>query len=298
MINVKLSLVAAAGATVAILATGPALAADMPAPPPPMVYQAPPVQEYSGWYLRGDVGVGMTRLGAFQWTPNAATGATDFGIETYSLGDTSFVGFGAGYEYNNWLRFDVTGEYRSKANFSAFGSYTTACAGGTCQDVYNGGLKSFVVLANAYADLGTWWCITPFIGAGIGTAYNKFDSLSDFGPQTGGRGFGRNSAEWDMAWALHAGFAYNVTKNFKVELGYRYLNQGSVTDYIDCVGGCAPDSYKLKDITSHDFKLGLRWVCCEEEKVTYRPQPAYVPPPPPAPQQYYVPPPAPLMRKG
>ena len=27
-------------------------------------------------------------------------------------------------------------------------------------------------LANAYVDLGTWWCMTPFIGAGVGAAHN------------------------------------------------------------------------------------------------------------------------------
>ena len=28
--------------------------------------------------------------------------------------------------------------------------------------------KEWLFLANAYLDLGTWWCITPFIGAGVG----------------------------------------------------------------------------------------------------------------------------------
>jgi opacity protein-like surface antigen len=278
---------------------GGARAADMPYNPPPMMVQPAPmmpvVEDFSGWYLRGDVGVGMSRLEQFEWTRNPSGGATNFAIETFSLGDSAFVGLGVGYEYNNWLRFDFTGEYRSKAKVYAFGSYTTACpGGGTCQDIYDANFKSWVFLMNAYADLGTWWCITPFIGAGIGGAYNKFESLSDFGPQTGGRGFGRNSAEWDLAWALHAGFAYNVTKAFKVELGYRYLNMGSVTDQIDCVGGCAPDSYKLKNISSHDFKLGLRWVCCDDERpqrYMYTAQPSYVPPPPPPQQQVIVAPP-------
>ncbi len=30
--------------------------------------------------------------------------------------------------------------------------------------------KEWLFLANAYLDLGTWWCITPFIGAGVGVA--------------------------------------------------------------------------------------------------------------------------------
>ena len=35
---------------------------------------------------------------------------------TASMGDTIFFGVGVGYEFNNWLRFDVTGEYRAKAD--------------------------------------------------------------------------------------------------------------------------------------------------------------------------------------
>ena len=63
----------------------------------------------------------------------------------------------------------------------------------------------------------------------------------------------------NFAWALHAGLAYNVTQNFSVEFAYRYLNYGSVSDQIDCYGGCNPDTYKLQNLTSQDFMLGMRW---------------------------------------
>jgi opacity protein-like surface antigen len=41
------------------IGTGPAIAADLLPPPPPI--EVPPV-DFSGWYLRGDVGVGWTQL--------------------------------------------------------------------------------------------------------------------------------------------------------------------------------------------------------------------------------------------
>jgi opacity protein-like surface antigen len=105
---------------------------------------------------------------------------------------------------------------------------------------------------------------------------------------TTGAGFGRNSGDWNLAWALHAGVAYNVSKNLKVELAYRYLNLGSITDTVDCIGGCVADSYKFSDLHSHDIMLGLRWTCCETP-----PPPRYVYTPPP-----YTPPPPPLHSKG
>ena len=42
--------------------------------------------------------------------------------------------------------------------------------GGVNTDTYHATKTEWVVLANAYVDLGTWWCITPFIGAGVGGA--------------------------------------------------------------------------------------------------------------------------------
>src|SRR5277367_65672 len=87
---------------------------------------------------------------------------------------------GVGYEFNNWLRFDVTGEYRTKAMFKATGSYTNFCGGGgTCFDVNTGNLSSSVFRANTYIDFGTWWCLTPFIGAGVGGAYNGVTGVQD-----------------------------------------------------------------------------------------------------------------------
>ena len=130
-------------------------------------------------------------------------------------------------------------------------------------DQYDGYIKSLVFLANAFADLGTWNCFTPFVGAGIGATYNTLVDFTDIGSPQTGRGIGRNTAEWHLAWALYAGVAYNVTKNFKVDFTYRYLNLGSITDTIDCFGGCNPDSYKFGSLYSHDFMLGFRWTCCE-----------------------------------
>lgn len=272
-----------------------AQAADYSQPlPPPPVYMPPPQQECcEGWYLRGQIGVSMVKGSDAQFIQNPAN-SSDFVFESTSYSDSYFVGGGIGYEWNSWLRLDATAEYRAKARINAFGHYTDG-AGGVFLDTYEGYLKSWVFLANAYVDLGTWECFTPFVGFGIGAAYNTLYNFNDIGPQTGGRGFGRNPSEWHFAWALHAGVAYSVNKNFKVELAYRYLNYGSITDTIDCVGGCNADSYKFDKLYSHDIMLGFRWTfCCDvppPPKYVYAPPPVYTAPP------VYTPPP-PLRSKG
>ena len=286
-------MLALVGATA--LASTTALAADFPAPmpPQPQYVQAPP-PDTGGWYLRGDVGVGrqtFTTFDHFQ-SNQAFVWPASWRIDQSGIADTTFVGFGAGYAWNSWFRFDVTGEYRAKSRFKVLGSYTEFCPGGRCFDLYDGDHAAWLFMANAYIDLGTWWCVTPFIGAGFGGAYTTSSSLNDIGfISNGTTGFGYQQTEfskWNMAWALHAGLTYTVSSNFKVELAYRYLNMGNVqTGIVDCASsGCSGTGgprayYTLTDFTSQDIKLGLRWML----------QPEPVAPP------VYSPPPV-LMRRG
>src|SRR6185312_9936405 len=177
----------------------------------PIIIQQPAHDFTDSWYLRGDVGVGIIKSYNLEYIRNPLN-INDFMIEKTSNSDTWFVGVGVGYEWNSWLRFDVTGEYRAKSSFEAVGRFTDG-AGGVFLDTYHAYLQSWVFLANAYVDLGTWNCFTPFVGVGIGAARNQIIGLMDVGIPTAGRGFGRDSANWSFAWALHAGMAYNITKN-------------------------------------------------------------------------------------
>src|SRR5262245_51033857 len=236
---------ALAGATA--LMTTAANAADFPQAPPPPMPQYVRAPEVGGWYLRGDVGVGMQSFRSFDHNVTSGVWPASWRIEQKDIKDTFFVAFGVGYAWNNWLRFDVTGEYRADVKFKAVGSYAGAadfCPGGRCFDVYDGDHSAIVVLANAYIDLGTWWCLTPFIGAGVGGAFHKTAALSDIGLIAGGSsafGFAnQDKTSTSYVWAVHAGVAYNVSNNFKVEFAYRYLDMGSAdTAEVFCgANGC------------------------------------------------------------
>lgn len=254
MLSVKTLLPAAVAAMISTAAFG----ADLPMPQP--VYQQPVVAEpccASAWYLRGDVGVGIMNHADLIFTPNPANAAAGFQFQHWSIDDTTIFGVGVGYEFNNWFRADVTAEYRTKAEVRAVGITTGPVTFG---DAFTGSVRSVVVLANGYIDLGTWNCLTPFIGAGVGVAFNQLDDFVDTGfAASGGTGAGTNPTETHLAWALHAGLSYAVTQNFTVELAYRYLNFGSITDSVNCIGSCHPDSFKWDNLTSNDIRLGVRW---------------------------------------
>jgi opacity protein-like surface antigen len=251
--------------------------------------QAPVDDFASGWYLRGDVGVGRQQFESFDFTQTntAFVWPASWRIDQKDIKDTAFVGFGIGYQWNNWMRVDITGEYRASTKVKAIGSYTEFCPGGRCFDVYDADHQASVFLANAYLDLGTWWCLTPFVGVGVGAVRHNVAAIHDVGfISDGTTGFGladKDNSNWDFAWAVHAGLGYKVSNNLSLEIAYRYLNMGNAESaVVNCTSaGCTNTGgpaafYTLTNLDSHDFKLGMRWLLNE-------PAPAYAPP---------------LMRKG
>jgi opacity protein-like surface antigen len=253
-----------------------AFAADMPIMPAP-AYAPPPPQEFSGWYLRGDVGMTNQSIKSLNNPDPANVLFTQTGV---GFDSSPLFDLGVGYQFNNWFRVDVTGQYRGRANFHG-SQFTTAFAGSALVDNYTGSKSETVVMANGYVDLGTWWCVTPYIGAGIGASYNR---ISDFRDDGFGNTFGvarpvsfvyaSDAGKWNFAWALHAGLGYKVTPNATVELGYSYMNLGDATTGVNSnFAGTATAQYPwtMHDITSHDLKLGVRW--------NLDSAPVYAPPP-------------------
>ena len=175
-------------------------------------------------------------------------------------------GIGVGYQFNNWFRADLTGEYRSRSNFH--GLDIVRSGGSTYTDEYTGSKSEWLMLLNGYVDLGTWYNLTPFVGAGIGASYNTIhdfkDTCSIVSVCTGGSvATGKDNSKWNFAWALHAGVAYKVTNAFAVELAYRYVNLGDASsgDLVAYNGTNQRfNPMEFRGITSHDFKLGLRWM--------------------------------------
>jgi opacity protein-like surface antigen len=256
------SLIAAGAAS---LLSSAAFAADMPmiAPPPPMYAPPPVVEDFGGWYLRGDIGFSNQHVSRLN---NVLDAANTTSVQNLGFNTAGIFGLGVGYRVNNWFRADVTGEYRGNSQF--FGTDAITYPGGVGTDTYHATKSEWVVLANAYVDLGTWWCMTPFIGAGVGTARVGISNFTDQGIANNGGGalpglaFGDNTAKWNLAWALHAGVAYKVTPNFTVELAYRYLDMGDgLTGDLRTFDGTnnIVNPTTFKGITSHDLKIGVRW---------------------------------------
>jgi opacity protein-like surface antigen len=224
--------------------------------------------------------------------------STATSVNTVQKGfDSSMLfGLGLGYQWNNWLRTDVTGEYRSKANFHGL---QIVDSGGMFTDEYRASKSEWLFLANAYVDLGTWWNITPFVGVGAGMSRNTISDFLDVNTPNLGVATGADTSKWSFAWALHAGLAYKVTKNLTIEFAYRYVDLGDAKsgDLVTYLGGNSVNNpEEFHHLTSNDFKLGVRWAFEPEFYLPHasfvKPAPVYVQPQPvyEQPASIYAPP--------
>ena len=74
---------------------------------------------------------------------------------------------------------------------------------------------------------------------------------------------GNTASTWNFAWAAHAGLAYAVSPNFTIELAYRYIDLGNAEsgDLASYLGtNTVYNPMEFKHLTSHDLKLGVRWM--------------------------------------
>ncbi len=229
---------------------------------------APVVEEYGGWYLRGYIG--MSNQG-FRGLENIsfATAPGFAWLDTGGFSSAPFFGGAIGYQYNSWIRFDVSAEYRGGANFKALDRYTdvvTPCPlpGNICTNDYSAIKREWLFLANAFVDLGTWRSITPYLGVGAGFAQVTISNFRDTNVIAGGGGYADTASQWNFAWALYAGLAYKVTPTFSVDLGYRFVSLGDgITGDMLNLDGTNPvpnNPMHFRGIYSHDLMLGVRWL--------------------------------------
>jgi opacity protein-like surface antigen len=258
---------------------GSAIAADYYEPPvvetlPPPVYEE---VDYGGWYIRGDVDYHASKYhrgNYITYGPPAGTGQFDFG----DLRSSFSLGAGVGYKVNKYFRTDLTFDYMFKSKFTGQTTGTPgSCGFATCVSVDESSYSAMLLLANAYADLGTWYGVTPYVGAGIGGAHVRWDDLRN---TVGGITTVHTGVKsWRFAYALMAGASYCLTDKLKLDVGYRYskISGGRQFEYAPAAGPGFD-----KGLSIHEGRAGLRYQfggrseCSEPEPIAYDPPPAPV----------------------
>lgn len=270
--------------------------------------QTQPVEFGTGWYIRGSAAwTAQTQPSLFPNYANVPSArSNDWAVE-----------IGGGYQFNRWFRSDLTYTYYGKQQASGNGAYVNCPSGisglyqtlnGTqipigvvadgnqCTPRQSASMQKNLFLANGYVDLGTWAGVTPYVGAGVGTAYvvtnqavnyvNNSDGspyratltlpagypvifYSPIGTQQGSPlspqpHYNYGPQNWDyanskgqlsFAFALMAGFSYNLTSNAILDIGYRYVNFGSLSG-ISSLSGALFNT----QTTTQEVHVGLRYM--------------------------------------
>jgi opacity protein-like surface antigen len=237
--------------------SAPVMAADLIEP----VVEAPPV--IGAWYIRGFLGMTNQRLGdlrtdLYNDPAMVAHGWNDKG----GFGSSPLFGGGVGYQFNDWIRGDVTAEYRGAADFNAL-DWVDFGNGDRYTNDYRARKSEWLFLANGYYDFGTYGPIVPYVGAGIGASRNTISQFRDFNVINGGGAWAASDSQWNFAWALHAGLGIQVTDRMTVDLGYSFVNLGNARTgplrNDDPAYDVPNDGFKFHKLTSNDLKLGIRY---------------------------------------
>jgi opacity protein-like surface antigen len=242
---------------------GQAQAADllptMPPPPPEPV----PVEVGSGWYLRGD----FTQAHYGRPRDDTRPDPNDPGVPPLvglRVSDAGGFGGGVGYRINPWLRIDATVDQRVDSRFRTFSSRSNFVTGG---NIETGRVDALTALVNVYADLGTWWGFTPYIGAGVGVAdigttrsftqtscyLDACDGTPGVGPREAVKRPDRSVAA--LAWALTGGVSVALGHGLSLDAAYRYVDLGRMRTGVDSFGY----GTRFKNLTANEFRIGLRY---------------------------------------
>ena len=256
---------------VAVLLTGTSgYAADIYQPE---VIEAPVQQtvvETGGWYLRGDMGWAYNDMRGAKYYQGPGRHLQDF--DSARLRSGFIIGGGVGYQINDHFRTDVTMDYMFKSSFR--GGTTGWCGATRCHSSDRSSMSALSLLANAYVDIGHYGVFTPYVGAGIGGTYVKWDKLrnticDDPGNPGCNTTTHNGKSNWRFTYALMAGTSIDMTCNLKADVGYRFrhVTKGGMFGNV-ANGGPGYD----KGFFSHEARAGLRYSfngCAQQ---------AYIPP--------------------
>jgi opacity protein-like surface antigen len=205
------------------------------------------VEFASNWYIRGDIAYAQETFPELE--PDFSFGPSR------PMRSALSAGAGMGYKFNDWFRADFVAEYRTPVQAWGIGT-AQAClaATGTGACTFDSVIHSWDLLANAYFDLATWQGVTPYIGAGVGTASSRVTQTAN--------GFGNIAPSeavltqrFRFAFAAMAGVAIAVTDHVQLDAGYRFLDLGTMTAPSSITG-----ALETKTLYSHELRGGLRYM--------------------------------------
>lgn len=197
----------------------------------------------SGFYVGGHIGAaGVEAKDTDTYSRVRVNGEPVPGLPdapgTAPYGNNTDWGFAGGVSAG----YDFTEKYDTPVRVEL--NYTARSTASSSKDrEHRSGSKSYMnlkqdidlqtLMLNMWADIPTNTKLKPYVGGGIGMAFIDYDvTRTDVGHPLGsaydGKMYSGSVSKTNFAWSLGAGVAYDVTPNFTLDLGYRYINAGDI----------------------------------------------------------------------
>jgi outer membrane immunogenic protein len=216
---------------VLILASGSALAADLPSRrPPPPVYVPPPLFTWTGFYVGGQIGYGFGRDGISSPAAGVFTSTSPNGV----VGG-AHVGYN--YQINQFvvgLEGDVDGTSISKSVLSPVSLATYGAR--------------IPVEGSVRGRVGYAWDRALFYatgGAAFADIQNTYNGPTGFYSYSTGR----------VGWTVGGGIDYALTNNWSIRGEYRYSDFGRTTYQAPTPAAIAVNNH----ITEHAVRVGFSY---------------------------------------
>ena len=171
------------------------------------------------------------------------------GVDSYSQ-FTLGGAFALGYDF--WPQQMLP--LRAEIEFALRGNNEkTWSDGGQYINEVEGTWNSSTLFANLFWDFHNDTAFTPYVGAGLGMAFNYVGY--DFTDNNGNK-FSADDRFTNFAWNVGAGVAYNFNENFAVDASYRFVGLG----YNEVSATSNGRKYEIGNRPyNNEFMVGLRF---------------------------------------
>ncbi len=116
---------------------------------------------------------------------------------------------------------------------------------GTFESTVIGKIQTSSILFNSYLELPIDFPVKPYIGAGIGLAHIRAKFQNKYQLNNAKSEVSKNH----FAWQVGAGLTWEITRNWAMDMGYRFLDYGTIQR----------EKHTLReDGTSEDSKLRIK----------------------------------------
>ena len=172
---------------------------------------------------------------------------------TSQSGTSALVGAAVGLNFKQWgapVRGEVEYDYRSDLGYNPNPNFN----GVAVPTKSSNSIESQTIFFNGYYDISTGTKFTPFVGGGVGVAFNNTNTTGTV-ISTGQSGSPNNGSRTEFAWNVGAGVNYAIANQWSMDAAYRYVDLGSAYGAISA-GGLV----QIKgDLTSNELFAGVRY---------------------------------------